>query len=368
MNTPKLILLSCLLLSFLACEEEPQYQDVREEPSVFFRGSIDGDYVDWQAGVDNEYNFTAVEVNEFDFYNLQSSLSDIDNRGPKLEIKLLDPGEIESSLSPDERFKIGSRAYLYQPDAIRSYKLQLHSSQLSDYLHDYEWITDEGIFHTSDPEITFSSLGAPLICLKGQTVDGDTIHTCKRIDLDQNRWISPRLSLKEQGNDSITVEANVDNMVCDGWVWNGYSSEAYGFTVAREDWAKGKTHLEMYNGNILIADILFRGEWDANADPTIGWPGFSHELLERKIKDRLQHGKVIINYTDPSLGLFSSKYVDSDSNSFQILDAQPFQKNENDLDTWILDLKFEATIATELGHEIQIKSEKVQMAFPLPKS
>jgi hypothetical protein len=368
MRMMRFIILSFLLASLFACESEPKYEDVSGEPNIYFRGTLDGEYLNWEAGVENEYNFTSIEVNEFDFYDLHSVLADIDGEGPELEVVLLDPAEVDDDISDELRFATGTRPYLYQPEAISSYTLRLHSSQLTNYLYDYEWITDEGIYHSSDPEITFDQPGSELICLKGLTPDGDTIHTCKRINLDQNRWVSPSLQIIEKTPDSITVEADIENMLCDRWEWNGYILEDYAFAIARDDWTDKLVHLRMYNNSFLLSDIVFRGEVDGNSDEHIGWAGFSSEPVNRKIKDRLQHGKIVINYTHPENGLFSSKYVQGQDNYFELIEAEPFEVNENGIRTLLLTLKFRATLATELGHEMTIESEEVKMAFPVPES
>ncbi len=364
----RFILLSLFLGTFIACESEPTYEDVKGEPTIFFRGTIDGESVNWEAGVDNEYNFTSIEVNEFDFYDLHSVLRDIDNEGPELEIVLLDPAEVDANISDQERFFIGEKSYLYQPDAISSYTLRLHSPQLSSYLHNFEWITDEGTFYNQSPEITFDKVGSELICLKGQTVDGDTIHTCKRINLDENRWVSPSLKITDSTQDSIRVQANIDNISCDRWEWNGYALENYVFSIARDDWSEDLVHLRMYNNNFLLSDIIFRGEVDENSELQIGWAGFSSELVERKIENRLQHGKVEINYTHPQNGFFSSKYVQGQNDFFELIEAEPFEVNEDGIRTLLVTLKFRALLATELGHQMTIESEEVKMAFPVPES
>jgi len=364
----RLILLSLFLGTFLACDSEPTYEDVKGEPTIFFRGTIDGERVNWEAGVDNEYNFTSIEVNEFDFYDLHSVLGDIDNEGPELEIVLLDPAEIDANLSDQERFSTGPKSFLYQPEAISSYTLRLHSPQLSNYLNNFEWITDQGTFYSQSPEIKFDGAGSELICLKGQTNDGDTIHTCKRINLDQNRWVSPSLKIIDSTPDSIRVQANIDNMICDRWEWNGYTLENYTFSIPRSIWSDELVHLRMYNNSFLISDIIFKGEVDDNLELQIGWAGFSSELVERKIEDRLQHGKVEINYLDPENGFFSSKYVQGENDFFELLEAEPFEVNENGTRTLLVTLKFKALLATELGHQMTIESEEVKMAFPVPES
>jgi len=355
-------------LLFFSCGSEPTYEVVDGEPEIFFKGTIDGEFRSLEAGVDDAYNFTFVEMNEFDFYNLHSKLSGIDSVGPSLEIVLLDPGEIDDYLAVDERFSVGARSFLRQSEAISAYSIRLSSNQLSNYLHDYEWITDEGNYYTSNPEITFYESGSKLICLKGQTVDGDTIHTCKRINLDQDKSFSPQISILSETTDSIFIKANIHDLNCDMWEWNGYGLSDYVFSIPRDNWGRQLTHLKMYNSGYLVSDLIFRGEHDENSDPHIGKAGFSYTLLTKNIKDRLQHGKVIINYDHPENGLYSSKYADNRDQQFEIRNVQAYLPNENGVETVLVTLDFSALLQTEFGHQMLIESEEVKMAFPIPES
>ena len=354
-------------LGLWACEDNSNFQDITEEPKVFFRGDINGDFVNWEAGVDNEFNFTSISTNEFDFYSMHSVLADIDESGPSLEVILLDPDEKDANISNEIRFEEGKRGYLYQANAIKSYNLRLHSPHLNNYLVDYEWIVDGETHESENPELTFNNPGSKVICLKGVTADSDTIHTCKRINLDQNRWVNPTLEIEKVTSDSITVVANIEQLICDRWEWNAYDLGNYVFRVSRDNWTKEFVHLRMFNSGYLISDILFRGEYDLNQDPKIGWPGFSHQFLRRAIKDRFQHGKVIVNYTHPADGFFSSKFAENQDNFFEIINVEEFDKNENGQSTVLVHFKFKAQLSTEFGHEIEIESDEVSMAFPIPE-
>jgi len=359
-------LLGMVLL--FACESEPSYQDVTGEPEVFFRGTVGGEFHDWEAGVSNFYNYTYVETNEFDFHNLHSKLSQIDSMSPTLEVILLDSDEIGENLSDDERFETGNRSYLRQSDAIKSYTIRLESSQLSDYLFNFEWLTGQGALQSASPELTFDSAGSELICLKGETLDGDIIHTCKRINLDQNKDFTPLLRVSNVTTDSVTVVAEMPDVQCDRWDWNGYLIEDYSFSMAKENWSEDLVHLKMYNSSVLLSDILFTGELNSSNEPIIGQAGFTYELLERKVKDRFQHGKVIINYEHPQNGLYSSKFAENSDQEFQILEMEPFEMNEAGIKTVLLTLSFEAVLKTEFGHEMTVNSNAVKMAFPIPES
>jgi len=363
----RIVLFSILCLGCWSCNDDPNLQDITENPKVFFRGDIDSGFVNWEAGVDNEFNYTSISTNEFDFYSMHSALDDIDESGPKLEFILLDPDEKDANISNDIRFSKGEREFLYQANAIKSYDLRLHSPHLDNYLVDHEWIID-GVSHQSEkPELTFNHPGSKIICLKGVTADGDTIHTCKRINLDQNRWVDPMLQIKDESADSITVVANIAELTCDRWEWNGYDAGDYVFRISKENWASEFVHLRMFNSNYLISDILFKGEYDSNDEPKIGWPGFSHQFLRREIGDRFQHGKVIVNYVHPSDGFFSSKFAENQDGFFEIKNVEEFERNENDQPTVLVSFQFKAQLATEFGHQMTIESDEVSMAFPIPE-
>lgn len=364
----RFLLVLYVTFSLFACESEPTFDDTSGEPSVFFQGTIDGDYLNLEAGVDDVYNYTFIQTNEFDFFNLHSRLSYLDSTGPALEVVLLDPVEIGDDISVEQRFKSGPRSFLRQSDAMGSYDIKLISNQLTDYLYDYEWITDQGVFHSASPEISFNELGSELICLKGQTLYGDTIHTCKRINLDQNKAYSPALQLKAESPDSFFVEAVMEDIHCDRWEWNGYEQGNYRFSVSKDDWSNALVHLKMYNGGVMLSDIVFAGELGENDEPMIGHAGFDYELLGSEIKDRLQHGKVMINFDHPQNGWYSSKYADNMDQMFEIQEVESFGRNENGEKTVLLTLSFRANLKTEMGHQMTVTSDSVKMAFPIPES
>jgi hypothetical protein len=359
-----------LLLGFFfflgGCETEPTVNAIDGEPKIYFKGQLAGDYQDWSAGVGGLYDFTFSEQNEMGFYSLHSKLQNIDEEGAALEIILLDNSNPGPGYNPEDRFEKGRRSYMRQSDAIKSYTYQFHSEHLDDYIFDYQWLTSSQTYGMSQPEITFDAAGSQLICLKGQTYEGDTIHTCKQFNIDQNRWMEPRLEVKEYYEDSIFLISEVEGKDCDEWEWNGDSSEGYYFGMSINEWLYEDLTLRMSKDGKIVSDIDFRGEMDDTGNPSVGWVKFEQTMIHRAINDPAQHSKVIINYYHPENGLFSSKYAENQEYFFEIIEQEEFEVNENGEPTRLLTLEFQATLKSEFGEQMIISSDSCKLAFPNP--
>ncbi len=360
------ILILVFFLFLGACETETYVGDVDEQPEIYFKGEIAGDYQDWSAGVNGLYDFTFSEENEMGFYSLSSKLQDINEEGAALEIILLDNSNPGSGYDPGDRFAKGLRGFMLQSDAIKSYTYQFHSEHLDDYIFDYEWLTSTQTYGMGQPEITFEAAGSQLICLKGRTSEGDTIHTCKQFNVDQNRWMEPRLEVQEYYEDSIYLISEVEGKDCDSWEWNGALSEGYYYGMSLSDWLYEDLTLRMYKDGKIVSDIDFRGELNDDGYPTVGWVKFEQTMVHRAINDPAQHSKVIINYYHPENGLFSSKYAVNDDHFFEILEQEEYEDNEHGEPTRLLTLEFRANLMTEFGEQMTISTDSCKLAFPDP--
>ncbi len=346
-----LVLLSALALAGCKTDAFPDNQS--GNPVFFFRGTVDGDSLALDAGVNGQYLFSGTRGEGEPVQELWGRMSSAscDDCAGSLEIAF----RATAGINPASFLAPGLISFLQNgaPDK-RLYRVAFTADSTAG--EGFQWSLGDGEERQGGQieHVYYDSIASTyLVCLETIGADGCSSTICNQLVLTEGSCKADfSYSPYQSGSNFIFFrnKSTATQPVRYRWSFGDGSRAGLGNPAyAYQEPGKYLVCLRITDGSgcesIWCKEIA--------VDSTICTSGFSYQVTTETIGDTLQNGRVMIRYRDAKGDLWSSaKLAQAADAQFEILSVEPYENNRAGKPTLLV--RFRATAV--LGRENKTRS------------
>jgi PKD repeat protein len=355
------------------CNEIDDPKPVVEDPFFTFQASIDGQVIEWQAGIDDYYLYTTQESDSFGVMEYRGHLRKENCNPCSNSLAVFFRGDDVNQPSVNSITTEGFRDLFgpTQGGQPGSYQIRFFSEQGNTPVSHFWQMSDGTTFTSANPVYNFTPAGSQssFNVLHATSVLNDTCSAALSNVIELQSTCQPNFVTQSQGS---TVFFSAYNAAGVQVVWNfGDGNAGYGTSPSHTYNGPGIYEVEM---QVFSPDSGCFGHIKKHVIVN-DTSSYCHANFHYQIDyqppvggDSLQLGAVGLEWYDESGVKYSSANKEQPSGSFfEMLESHSYLQNENNESTIEFSANVDLYLYSNQGDSVRFICPELHMAVPTPQ-